>query len=122
MSRAPANIKQVYVRGDTDPIQFRLTDSDGNPIDITSYTFRLSVDSVENPLDATRPTATEIFAVDGTITDAAAGRFEFVITTVMSDQTPGTYYYDVERTNGTKSRTIVKSTFQIMQDITKPVP
>lgn len=121
MSRAPANLKQVYTRGDTDPVQFRLTDKDGAAIDITGYTFRLSVDTVENPADTNRPTATEVFAVNGTITDGPNGRFEFPMTTTESNQAPGTYYYDVERTNGTAVRTIIKSTFQMMQDITKPV-
>lgn len=122
MSRAPANLPQVYTRGDTDPLQFRLVDKSGGPIDITGYTFRLTVDSLESPTDPTRPTATQIFAADGVITDAPNGRFEFAMLVAMSDQTPGTYYYDVERTNGTSVRTIVKSTFQFIQDITKPTP
>lgn len=121
MSERPADVDLFISRGDTDSIPFRLELKDGTAIDITGYTFRMSVDTVEQPGDANRPTATELFAVDATIVDAAAGRFEFPITTVESNQTPGDYFYDVERVNAGKIRTIIKAAFVIGQDITKPV-
>lgn len=121
MSERPAKLEQFISRGDTDPIPFRLELENGTAINITGYTFRLSVDTVENPTDPNRPTATQVFAVDAVIVDAPAGRFEFPITILESNQTPGDYFYDVERFDGSNIRTIVKGRFVIGQDITKPI-
>ncbi len=122
MSKRPAALDQFISRGDTDPSPFRLELENGTAINITGYAFRLSVDTVEKPADTNRPTATEVFAVDAVIVDAPAGRFEFPITTTESNQTPGDYFYDVERVDASgKIRTIIKAKFVIGQDFTKPV-
>lgn len=97
-------------RGDTAPDLFSL------PIDITNYTFRMTVDTLQNPPDDT----TALFEVVGTITDAAAGEFEFEPTAMQTDLPIGTYYYDVEYTDAAgRIKTVAKGKYKIIQDISK---
>jgi hypothetical protein len=113
-------IKLVTYRGDSPIFPFHLTNS-ANPggIDITGYVFVLTVDSLEEPPETSDPSATELFSVSGVLTDAANGKFSFQPTTTDTNQTPGEYYYDISLVNGTEKVTIVKSTFEIKQDIGK---
>lgn len=112
----PEDIPISRVRGDTFPMTFQLKDSAGSPIDITSFTFVLTVDPNEDPPDA----GANLFALIGTITDAPNGKFQFPISAGEANQTPGDYYYDVEMVDGASAkRTIIKSTFVFTQDISK---
>ncbi len=106
-------------RGDTFPIRLTLTD-DGTAVDITGYTFKLTVDSSPDPPETTDPSATEIFQVAGVITAAASGQFEFRPLASDMNQTPETYFYDVEMIDPSGYiATIAKGKFTIQQDITK---
>ena len=106
-----------FYRGDKHPVLVTIKDSDGNAINITGYSFKLTVNENSKPTDET----TQLFQVDGSIVDAANGQVQFLITDSHSNQTPGTYYYDVQMTTSgdAEIRTILKSSFEILQDITK---
>jgi len=114
MSYQATNITRV--RGDTFPFAFRVKDSNGTVVPITGYTFKLSVDTREEPDDDT----TLLFEIDGVITDGDNGLVQFTLSSLQADQTPGTYYYDVEQIDlASKTRTILKGEWIVVQDVTK---
>lgn len=105
-------------RGDTKPIAFKLWSDQaaGIALNITDYTFKLTVDPEEEPEDATN----NLFSLDGQITEATDGEFQFEPTALNMDQTPGEYYYDLQiiDASGYIETQFVKK-FIIKQDITK---
>lgn len=66
---------RTRVTGATWPIRCTLVDVEGAPIDVTGYTFSLTVDPNENPASS----ATNLFTRAGTILDAATGLIQFAI-------------------------------------------
>ncbi len=103
-------------RGDSDAKGFIRQDSLGVAIDITGFTFKLTVNLDKAPTNQ----ANEQFSVVGVITDATAGKFAFSPSTSDTDIAPGTYFYDIELidSGGGKS-TIIVAKALIVQDITK---
>lgn len=105
-------------RGDTKPFKFVRT-VDGEVVDITDRTYKLTVSSLQNP-SAAEAVGAQIFQVNGVITDAAAGEFEFRPTAEQTDVDPGKYYFDVEETDEDDYiETIEKDKMTFKQDITK---
>ena len=104
-------------RGDTAADEFRIrNESTGAALDISGYTFVLTVSTLENPPDSTA----ELYSIVGAITDAANGVVEFAPSAAQADQKPTTYYYDVQMTTaGGKIKTIAKGKYIYTQDITK---
>ena len=104
-----------WARGDSDAKGFIVQDSAGVAIDITGFTFRLTVNTEQDPAPGT-----ELFTVVGVITDATSGKVAFAPTTTDTAQTPGEYFYDVEQTDaGGLISTIIKGVCEIVQDISK---
>jgi hypothetical protein len=103
-------------RGDTYADEFVLTSKKTKlPINITGYTFLLTVDPEKAPLNS----ANNVFQLAGTIVDAAAGRVSFAPDATQSDRV-GTFYYDVQMVDATgKKRTIAEGKYKLTQDITK---
>lgn len=103
-------------RGDTAADEFTITDSAEQVIDISGYSFTLTVSSIENPPDS----SSVLYSLTGTIIDAANGVVEFVPTALNADQKPTTYYYDLEMTTAAgRIKTIEKGKYIYKQDITK---
>ena len=103
-------------RGDTVADKVTVTDAAGAVVNITGYTFLLTVNKEKAPAS----TSNQLFQVAGVITDAPAGKVEFSPTSLQADQTPGKYYYDVQMTDGGgKIQTILFGRYTIKQDITK---
>lgn len=112
----PVEINLCRRRGDTFADEFTLADSNGAAIDITGFSFLLTVDPSEAPADA----MDNLFQLSGVITDGPNGVVEFAPTAMQADQTPGTYFYDIQQTNGGGViRTIIRGEYVIEQDITK---
>ena len=103
-----------WARGDSDAKGFVIQDSAGVAIDITGFTFRLTVNEEKNP-----DPGVELFTVTGVITDATNGLVGFAPTAVDTDQTPGNYFYDIEQTAAGLISTVIKGKVQIIQDISK---
>jgi hypothetical protein len=111
-------------RGDTTPIKRRVTQS-GSPsvIDITGFNYLLTVNTSKNPdLNASPVVGAQQFQIVGTLTTPANGQFEFRFdgspNPALLD--PGTYYYDIQQTDGSGNvRTIAKGKYIVKQDITK---
>ena len=103
-------------RGDTYADELTLTSSStGLPIDITGYSFLLTVDTRQSPDDET----TQVYQVVGTILSGANGRVEFAPSAPQADHV-GDYYYDVQMLDGAgRKRTIVSGKYKYTQDITK---
>jgi len=114
---APTTLNLIRTKGDTYAEQFTVKDSDGVAIDVTGFTFLLSVDPTPNPSDDT----TRLFQIVGTIVDAANGRISFAPSTVQADLLdPSTYFYDIEQVDGVSAiRTIAKGTYTISPQISQ---
>lgn len=103
-------------RGDSDAKGFVVQDSDGVAIDITGFSFKLTVNSDRDPPDQ----VDEQFTIVGVIGSPTAGTVSFAPTVSNTDITPGIYYYDIEQTDtGSRIKTIIKGRCKIIQDITK---
>ncbi len=112
----PAEINLCISRGDTTPWTFTIQDSTGAAIDISGFSYLLTVDPNEEPTDAVN----NLFQLTGTLTDPTNGVVEFELSAVEADQTPAEYFFDLQQTDGaSKVRTIAKGVFEFMQDITK---
>lgn len=103
-------------RGDTAADQITVTDSAGNAVNITGYSFLMTINSLENPPDI----STQLYQIAGSILNAPAGTVEFVPLLANVDQIPGTYYYDIQMTDDAgRIKTIDKGKYTYTQDITK---
>lgn len=112
----PASIDIDYVRGDSRPIEFVVADEKGAAVDITGWTFELTVDPSPSPPDAN----TLLMQIAGTIVSGPDGTVQFSPTIAQSDFAPGRHFYDVQAIDaaGAKS-TIVTGAFTLHQDVTK---
>ena len=111
----PRPVNLCFGRGDTPVFGFYLQDEDGAIIDITGRTYTFTADTLENPTNA----ATNLFSISGVVT-GASGLVTFQPASGDLDLDPNAeYYYDVQQTNGTDIRTIIKGSITIVQDITK---
>ena len=86
-----ATLNLTRTRGDTYPIKLTINNPDGTPMDLTGKQCLMTVNSEEDPPDA----STQLFQIAGTVTDAAAGKVEFTLSSEQADNV-GTFYYDVE--------------------------
>lgn len=111
-----AEIAIIRYRGDTVADEFTIKDSTGAVVDITGYTFRLTVNSLKSPPDI----STQLYTLTGTITNAAGGVVEFAPSAIEADQAPGKYYFDVQMTDAaTRIQTIHVGTYTYKQDLSK---
>ena len=103
-------------RGDTHVMAFTLQDSAGAAIDISGFSFLMTVDPAEEPPDANN----NLFQLTGVLDDAPNGRFSFAPSALEADQAPGEYFYDIQMIDaGAAIRSIVEGKFIFEQDITK---
>lgn len=104
-------------RGDTYADEIIATSKKtGLPIDITGYSFTMTLDHSKEPIDAT----TNLYSLVGTIVNAVAGRVEFAPSPTQANQAPGTYYYDIQMLDGVgRKRTIALDKYKYEQDISK---
>lgn len=103
-------------RGDSDAKGFIIEDSLGVAVDITGFSFKLTVNTEKDPTDQVN----EQFSITGVITDATNGKVSFAPSTTDTDITPQTYFYDIEQTDGSGAiKTLIVAKALIVQDITK---
>jgi hypothetical protein len=105
-------------RGDTYPDRFLFKDADGAAVDLTGWTnFQLTINPEKTPVDDSG----QLLQLTGAITGAATlGVVEFAWLDADANQTPGTYWYDVQAimANG-KRRTWGPYKYIFAQDINK---
>ena len=104
-------------RGDTDPKSFKITDDAGAVIDISTWTFVMTVNTELEPAN----TDDEQFSIVGAfVTDGTDGLIAFTPGVGDTDIPPADYFYDIERRiSGLSIKTLIKGIAQIVQDITK---
>lgn len=108
----------TWYRGDSYPLELTIKDkATGLVIDITGYSFILTIDSLDKPPDDT----TKQFDVVGVLdSDPTTGKVSFTPTNVDTDLEPATYFYDVQMTDASSNiRTIAKDKWKLKQDISK---
>lgn len=119
-----ANVTEVNicrVRGDTDSFTVTVQDAAGNAIDITGFSFLLTVDPSEAPEDAVNNLFQLSSPAGGiALSDPVNGEITVTLTAVQADQTPQVYFYDLQMTDtGGAVKTILKGQWEVVQDITK---
>jgi hypothetical protein len=82
-------------RGDTFPYKVKLVDEDYKDYNITNCTFQMSIHTERDPVD----TSTQVALVNGVIVDTKPAIVGFPFNSTQADQTPGTYYYDIQMTD-----------------------
>lgn len=106
-------------RGDTKPIVFKLwEDKDaGTPLDITNFTFKFTVNSLQDPTASDTPVFSLVGAI---ITPASDGRVRFLPSANNMDIDPAIYFFDFEVTDADGFiSTEMKDRFILTQDISK---
>ena len=112
----PTPINLAFTQEDTFPFTFTMVDSAGAAINITGSSFVLTVDSEPYPASG----AGVVFSVTESNTPGADGVVEFTPSSANLDQTPSTYFYDVQWTDGSSNvRTIIAGEFLIQGQITQ---
>lgn len=102
-------------RGDTYADKFNITNSDGTPMDITGFAFKMTLNTKQYPVS----TSTQTYQLVGSITDAVNGVVEFAPSAGEAGQI-GKFYYDVQMTDDLGIiKTIQTGTYTYLQDITK---
>lgn len=103
-------------RGDTYADEWAIiSETTGQPIDITDHTFKLTVDPSEEP----DTDSENLFQLTGVLTDPTNGIVEFAPSAAQADHV-GSYFYDVQMTDPAgRLRTIDKGAYVFTQDITK---
>lgn len=104
-----------WARDDADPRVFTIKDDAGAVIDISTWTFTLTVNSEKDPTDVTG----QQFTIAGAlVTDGTDGKVSFTPAPGDTDITPNKYFYDIQRNTPSK-KTLIKGQCIILQDITK---
>ncbi len=119
----PVEEELCFARGDTVVWERVIKDADSVVVDITGFTYTLSVDTLLDPPDAT----TLIFSIDSSIPIGTDGRalFQFSVAnwtafTAAMGNPPATAFYDLEQLDGSANkRTVRKGAFVVTQDIGK---
>ena len=105
-----------WFRGDSFPIELAIKKC-GEAVDLTGASLVLTVNKKRNPTNS--PT-TQLFYLEGNITDEVNGLVSFTPSQTNTDIYPATYYYDIQLTlSGGHVITISHREFRILQDITK---
>ena len=110
-------------RGDTPVIFVTIRErnadgTQGDPIDVTGYSFRMTVDVSSEPSNSSN----NLFSLTGSIVDASIGKVQFQPTEAQTDNV-GEFFYDIQMVTTTPSvRTVLWGSFDIIQDISKLAP
>jgi hypothetical protein len=122
-SLCPPEETLCFTRGDTFVWERVIKDENNVIVDITGFAYELTVDSLEDPIDA----LTNIFAISGSVPVGTDGRvlFQFSVAnwaafTAAMGEPPVSAFYDLEQTDAASNlRTVRKGEFQVEQDINK---
>lgn len=101
-------------RGDTGPDEI-LISKDGVAVNLTGSTVYLTLNSTKNPTD----TSNQIYQLTGVSSDPTTGVVKFTPSESNADRV-GLFYYDIQIVDAQSNKiTVVKDTYQYIQDITK---
>ena len=112
LSRCPVAIDLCITRGDTAPFGFEIVDSAGSPVDLTGKSYLFTVNTLEDPPDAT----TQVMQITGSVSSNVVS---INMSTTEADQL-GELFYDLQETDGSGAIfTLAKGKMEFKQDITK---
>jgi hypothetical protein len=118
MTQNIAPLQQVInrYRFDTYRIHITLTDPiSGAPLNLTSCSAVLTINSLQNPPDNT----TQVAQLTGTVT-AGAGTIDFPVDPTTSQKPAATYFYDIKLTDATGTeRCLVSGEYRLFESVTK---
>ena len=104
----------TITRGDTITLSYQLKE-DGVAMDITGMSFKLAVK------EGMTDTAYKIDPVDGTIDDAALGKFSFALTDTETDQSPFAGVMELAMYDASSNKTTLTAAggvvFRLVEDI-----
>lgn len=106
-----------WARGDDDPKIVTIVDSDGEAINVSTWTLSMAVNTERDPSG----TANEIFQAAGVfVTDGTDGQVSFTPPANSLDgvAAPSVVYYDINRVTPSK-KTLVKGRVRIVMDVDK---
>lgn len=86
----------TLMEGDTETFSITKEDSDGNPVDISGWTFWLTIKSDSEDTDANAAVQKKVTSH----TDAANGETEIELTSSDTDDLQGDYDYDIQYKDG----------------------
>jgi len=110
--------KITIIKRDSYSFPLTFKDADCNAIDITGYTIFFTVKTLAN-IDSADTTAIIQKTIE-THTDPTQGESLIELTNTDTDQTAGSYWYDVQvKTPAGNITSCMKGQFEIMQDVTK---
>lgn len=101
-------------KGDTFKLEFTFTDSDGDAIDISSYSWKMDVKETDT-------SSGDILGdADFSYTGISSGKLTVTATAAtMAGITSGLYVYDLQSTNSGTVKTWVYGLFKINEDISE---
>lgn len=103
-------------QGDDETLAITRQDADGNAIDISGYTYWLTVKADINDSDADAEVQKQVT----THVDAANGRTDITLTASDTEPLAGNYHYDIqEKTNAGNINTLMHGTLTVREDVTE---
>lgn len=103
-------------RGDTVADTIAVQDESGDAINVTGYTFLMTIDPAKAPADDTD----NILQLTGAVVDGPGGLVAFAPTELESEAlVPGKYWYDIQMDDGSSITTLALDRYVVVQDITK---
>lgn len=111
----PGTYSPTFVQGDDWRAELTIDDANGDPLDMTGYTFLAQART-----KAKSASVAFSFTVD--TTSAASGVLVLeVADTVTVDVNPGTYEWDLQWTDGDgKIRTILRGVVTVLAEVSRP--
>ena len=103
-----------FIRGDSFQLIVNVTNN-GTTFDMSGYYPILTGKATETATSA----SFQLYGADVDITNAGTGQLIFTFKPADTETlTAGVYFYDVQIDNGTQIYTLIKSTIELIQDIT----
>ncbi|MFQ5647323.1 MAG: BppU family phage baseplate upper protein [bacterium] len=108
-------------RGDDRTLEISVTDSQGQPVDLTGSSLKFSVKQSSSDVAYLVQKSSD-FSSEISITDPIGGVFQiYLVPGDSNGLTPGAYQYDIELTSSAgKIYTVLRSELTVMDDITRP--
>lgn len=101
-------------KGDTFKIEFTFNDDNGDPIDLTNYTWKMDVKETDTSSGDIIADNSFVYSgnVNGVLTITAAS-------SVMSNVNGGIYVYDLQSTNSGEVKTWIYGIFKVNEDVSE---
>jgi len=108
--------KLTIIRGDTTTYTVTLTDSAGDPIDITGYTFFMTVKKSKDDKDDDAIITEDVTSHS----DPTNGVTVITLSSTDTNVAPGIYYYDIQyKDTSDNIKTVLYGVFEVLVDYTR---